>query len=61
MTLRLPPDDADALKRFAELTERSMQEVVREYIHGHSHRMLVDKVLDEDLPNFAEALERLGQ
>lgn len=42
-----------------------MQEVVRdavrEYIHDHSHRMLVDKVLDEELPNFAEALERLGQ
>jgi hypothetical protein len=42
-----------------------MQEVVRqairEYVEGHSRAELLDQVLDEELPRYAEALERLGQ
>ena len=42
-----------------------MQEVardaVREYIGGHSHDDLVDRVMDIELPRYAEALERLAQ
>lgn len=42
-----------------------MQEVaraaVREYIENHSRADLLDAVLDEELPRYAEALERLGQ
>lgn len=42
-----------------------MQEVarqaVRDYIERTSRRELLDRVLDHDLPRYAEALERLGQ
>lgn len=65
MTLRLTDDESEALRRRAELESRSMQEVarqaVREYVEGHSRRELVDAVLDQELPRYAEALERLGQ
>ncbi len=65
MTLRLTDEEADALRKYAELTGRSMQEVareaVREHIEQHTRRRLLDRVLDEELPRYAEALERLGQ
>ena len=65
MTLRLTDDEADALRRRSDLEGRSMQEVarqaVREYVEAHSRAELLDRVLDEDLPRYAEALERLGQ
>jgi hypothetical protein len=65
MTLRLAGSEADALRRRAELEHRSMQEVVRqairEYVDGHSRAELLDRVLDEELPRYSEALERLGQ
>ncbi len=42
-----------------------MQEVarsaVREYIHSTSQRELLDEILDEELPRYAEALRRLGE
>lgn len=42
-----------------------MQEVavdsVREYVERHSRAKLLASVLDEELPRYAEALERLGQ
>jgi hypothetical protein len=65
MTLRLADDETDALRRRAELEQRSMQEVarqaIREYVENHSRAELLDQVLDEELPRYAEALERLGQ
>jgi hypothetical protein len=65
MTLRLADSEVDALRRRAELEHRSMQEVakqaIREYIEGHSRAELLDQVLDEELPRYSEALERLGQ
>ena len=65
MTLRLADDETDALRRRAELEHRSMQEVarqaIREYVENHSRAELLDQVLDEELPRYAEALERLGQ
>ncbi len=65
MTLRLNDLEAEALRRRAELEGRSMQDVarqaVREYIEAHSRSDLLEQVLDEELPRFAEALERLGQ
>jgi len=64
MTLRLTADETEALRRRAELEQRSMQDVarqaVRDYIEGTSRRQLLDTVLDDELPRFAEALERLG-
>lgn len=65
MTLRLSDAEADALRRRAELEHRSMQDVareaVREYVENHSRAELLDQVLDEELPRYAEALDRLGQ
>jgi hypothetical protein len=49
----------------ADFEHRSMQEVarqaIREYVESHSRADLLDRVLDEELPRYAEALERLGQ
>ena len=65
MTLRLTDDEADSLRRRADQEGRSMQEVarqaVREYVETHSRAELLDRVLDSELPHYAEALERLGQ
>lgn len=65
MTLRLTDDETDALRLRAEHESRSMQDVarqaVREYVEGHSRAELLDDVLDDELPRYAEALERLGR
>lgn len=65
MTLRLDESETDALRRRAALEGRSMQDVAREavheYVERHSRAELLDKVLDEELPRYAEALERLAQ
>ena len=65
MTLRLTDDEAAALRKRAEREGRSMQEVareaVRQYVDRTSRRELVDHVLDEELPRYAEALRRLGE
>jgi plasmid stability protein len=65
MTLRLSDDEADALRLRAAREGRSMQDVarsaVREYIDRTSRRELIDEVLDEQLPRYAEALRRLGE
>jgi predicted transcriptional regulator len=65
MTLRVDEQETEALRRRAELEGRSMQDVarqaVRDYIERNSKRELLDRVLDRELPRYAEALERLGQ
>ncbi|GEP37995.1 hypothetical protein NPS01_16580 [Nocardioides psychrotolerans] len=65
MTLRLTDDEADALRARADLEGRSMQEVarqaVRDYVERESRQDLLDRVLDRELPRYAQALERLGQ
>ncbi len=65
MTLRLDEQETEALRRRAELEGRSMQDVarqaVRDYIERNSKRELLNRVLDRELPRYAEALERLGQ
>jgi predicted transcriptional regulator len=65
MTLRLSEDETQALRDRADREGRSMQEVaraaVREYIDRTSRRELLDAVLDDELPRYAEALRRLGQ
>jgi hypothetical protein len=58
-------DETEVLRRGAELERRPMQEVVRqairEYVESHSRAELLDQVLDEELPRYAEALELLAQ
>jgi plasmid stability protein len=65
MTLRLTDDESEALRARAAFEGRSMQEIareaVREYIDRHSRADLLERVLDEELPRYSEALERLGQ
>jgi predicted transcriptional regulator len=65
MTLRLTDDEAEALRQRAQREGRSMQDVaraaVREYIDRTSRRELLDAVLDDELPRYAEALRRLGE
>ena len=65
MTLRLTDDETRALQDRAQLENRSMQEIarhaVREYVENHSRAELLDRVLDEEVPRYAEALDRLGQ
>lgn len=65
MTLRLSDDEAEALRQRAEHEGRSMQEVarsaVRDYIDRTSTRELLNDVLDQQLPRYAEALRRLGE
>ena len=65
MTLRLAGEETEALRRRAGLERRSMQEVarqaIREYVENHSRAELLDQVLDQELPRYAEALDRLGQ
>ncbi len=65
MTLRLSDDETVALRERAAREGRSMQDVargaVREYIERTSRRELLDEVLDEEIPRYAEALRRLGE
>jgi plasmid stability protein len=65
MTLRLDEQETEALRKRAEREGRSMQEVarqaVRDYVERTSKRELLDSVLDQELPRYAEALERLGK
>ena len=65
MTLRLSDEEMEALRLRARREGRSMQEVareaVRDYVQRTSHRELLDEVLDEQLPRYAEALRRLGE
>jgi predicted transcriptional regulator len=65
MTLRLDEAETEALRRRAAREGRSMQEVareaVRDYIERTSRRELLDEVLDQELPRYAEALRRLGE
>jgi predicted transcriptional regulator len=65
MTLRLTDEETEALRAQAEREHRSMQDVargaVREYVDRTSRRELLDRILDEELPRYSEALRRLGE
>jgi predicted transcriptional regulator len=65
MTLRLDEQETEALRHRAVREGRSMQELarqaIRDYIDRASRRELLDEVLDEELPRYAEALKRLGE
>ncbi len=65
MTVRFDDEETAALRKRATVEGRSMQEItragVREYIERHSREDLINEILDEELPRYAEALDRLGQ
>ena len=37
------------------------RQAIREYVENHSRTELLGRVLDDELPRYAEALERLGR
>ena len=57
--------ETEALRRRASFESRSMQDVarqaVREYVESHSRVDLIEQVMDDELPPYAEALERLAR
>lgn len=65
MTLRLSDDQSEALRVRAEFEGRSMQEVaksaIEEYLEAHTKADLIDRILDEELPRYAEAMRRLAE
>lgn len=66
MTLRLSDDEAEALRRQADIEHRSMQDVareaVREYVGRRAHLARIDEALDVlTPPRYAELLDRLGK
>lgn len=65
MTVRFEETVSDALRERAAFEDRSMQDVVSdavvEYIDRHSRQDLLTKVLDTELPRYADALRRLGE
>lgn len=65
MTLRLSEAEAEALRLRARQEGRSMQEVAKtalgDYIDRASRCDLLDRVLDEELPRYSEALQRLAE
>ena len=65
MTLRLTDEESDGLRARVDLEQRSMQEVAREavrnYIEDRSRAELLERVLDQELPRYDEALRRLGE
>jgi len=58
----LSDEETEALREQAHREGRSMQalarDAVRDYIDRSSRRELLDEVLDEELPRYAEALRR---
>ena len=65
MTLRLTPDEQEALRRRAELEGISMQEAarraVREFVADADHRERVALAAERVTRAHAEALRRLGE
>lgn len=65
MTVRFTEGETTALRARAAIEGRSMQEIaragVREYIERRSREDLLNEVLDDELPRYAEALDRLGR
>jgi len=61
VTLRLDAQETEALRRRARLEGRSMHEVARQAVRDYLERDPLDRVLDDEPPRYADALERLGR
>lgn len=65
LTVRLSPEEQEALATYADRSGLSQNEVMRaalrDFVQRQSHAELLEQVMDSELPPFAEALERLGQ
>jgi len=65
LTVRLSNEEQEVLASFDERSGVSQNEVMRaalrEFVQRQTHAELLTSVMEEELPKFAEALERLGQ
>jgi predicted transcriptional regulator len=65
MTLRLSDEQAEALRRRAEMEGRSMQQVARtaldEYLLRTADDQLTGRLADQGARRYAELLQRLGE
>jgi predicted transcriptional regulator len=65
MTLRLTPEQAEALRSRAEKEGRSMQQVARNALDDYLLRAeddeLTDRLAEQGAERFAELLRRLGE
>jgi predicted transcriptional regulator len=64
MTLRLSPDESEALRRRASAEGTSMQDVARralgEYIRAREPELPIGLIIDQELGRFAGTVEMLG-
>ncbi|MFZ4509813.1 MAG: hypothetical protein ACOYNJ_02545 [Candidatus Nanopelagicales bacterium] len=65
MTLRLSDEQTELLRARADYEGRSMQEVAKSaiegYLESHIRADLIDRILDEELPRYADAMRRLAE
>jgi predicted transcriptional regulator len=65
MTLRLTSDEAEPLRRRADLEGRSMQDIarqaIREYVDQQSRNERPDGIVGHEIPGYVEALLRRGE
>jgi plasmid stability protein len=65
ITLQLSDEESEALRRRAAQESRSMEDVarqaIREYLEHRTRADLLDRVLDAELPRYAETLERFDR
>ena len=65
MTLRLDDEVTEMLRRLSVLENRSMQDIskeaIRSVVESRLRVLLLDQVLDEELPKWSELIRRLGE
>ncbi|MEY3278411.1 MAG: hypothetical protein RLZZ426_897 [Actinomycetota bacterium] len=65
MKLNLTAEETEMLERLADIENRSMQEIAHEAVstsvEARLRRILLDRVLDEELPKWSGVLRRLGE
>jgi predicted transcriptional regulator len=65
MTLRLDDDDLAALRDQADREGRSMHDVIRQavadYLDRAGRRSRIDRIIDDEVPRYRRALDRLGE
>ena len=65
MTLRLDDEVTEMLRRLSELENRSMQDIskesIRSVVESRLRALLLDQVLDEELPKWSDLIRRLGE
>ena len=65
LKLILTPEETEMLQRLADIENRSMNEIAHEAVstsvEARLRRILLDRVLDEELPKWSGVMARLGE